>query len=195
MDRPAEGQPEPTNIRGRPFEKGNPGRRRGSKNRRSLVSAALLADEEQKLVRKAVHLAEAGDVQMLKFLLGRVLPRERVITVDLPPMVHADDAVDGLGSIMHAVSEGKISPSEGAALATIVNSYSRAIDVADMVKRLEGIETKMQTSGLEDWLMARNQIFEEKNKRAKDESQQASKTGSTGTNDRPLRHRMGAFRG
>ena len=52
---------------------------------------------------------------------------------DLPPMVRADDAVEGLGSLMRAVSEGKISPSEGAALATIVNSYSRAIDVADTV--------------------------------------------------------------
>ena len=149
MDRPAEGQPEPTNIRGRPFEKGNPGRRRGSKNRRSLVSAALLADEEQRLVRKAVHLAEAGDVQMLKFLLGPVLPRERVITVDLPDMVRVDDAVEGLGSIMHAVSEGKISPNEGAALATIINSYSRAIDVADMVERLEAVEATMQKAGIE----------------------------------------------
>jgi len=149
MDRPAEGQPEPTNIRGRPFAKGNPGRRRGAKNRRSLVSAAMLADEEQKLVRKAVQLAEAGDVQMLKLLLGRVLPRERVITVDLPPMIRADDAVEGLGSIMHAVSEGKISPSEGAALATIINSYSRAIDVADMVERLEAIEATMQKAGIE----------------------------------------------
>jgi hypothetical protein len=135
--------------RGRPFEKGNPGRRPGSKNRRSLVSGALMVGEEKELVRKAVELAKNGDVQMLKFLLGRLLPRERVITVDLPRMVRADDAVEGLGSIMSAVSEGKISPSEGAALATIVNSYSRAIDVADVVERLEAVETAMEKAGIE----------------------------------------------
>jgi hypothetical protein len=33
----------------------------------------------EELVRKAVDLAKAGDVVMLKFLLGRILPRERVV--------------------------------------------------------------------------------------------------------------------
>ena len=133
-------QPEEKRTRGRPFEKGNAGRRPGSKNRRSLVSGSLLQGEEQELVRKAVELAKNGDVQMLKFLLARLLPRERVIEVDLPPMVQADDAVEGLGSIMGAVSEGRISPSEGAALATIVNSYSRALDIADFIERLTAVE-------------------------------------------------------
>ena len=149
MDRPEEELSSEIRPRGRPFAKGNSGRRPGTKNRRSLVSAALLADEEKELVRKAVELAKSGDTQMLKFLLGRILPRERVIMVDLPPMVRADDAVEGLGSLMRAVSEGKISPSEGAALATIVNSYSRAIDVADTVERLDAAETAMKKAGIE----------------------------------------------
>jgi hypothetical protein len=63
-------------------------------------------------------------------------------------MFRADDAVQALGSIMGAVSDGKISPSEGAALATIVNSYARAIDVADMVGRLEALETAMEKVGI-----------------------------------------------
>jgi hypothetical protein len=137
-----------SNTRGRPFDKGNPGRKPGSKNRSSLVSAALLEGDKEDLVRKAVEIAKAGDVQMLKFLLGRILPRERIITVDLPYMFRADDAVQALGSIMGAVSDGKISPSEGAALATIVNSYARAIDVADMVGRLEALETAMEKVGI-----------------------------------------------
>jgi hypothetical protein len=79
-------------TRGRPFEKGNSGRRPGSKNRSSLVLSALLEGEEEGLVRKAVEIAKAGDVQMLKFLLSRLLPRERPIKVDLPSMDFADDA-------------------------------------------------------------------------------------------------------
>jgi hypothetical protein len=140
MDRPEEGQSQPTSIRGRPFEKGNPGRRVGSKNRRSLVSAALLADEEQELVGKAVELAKSGDIQMLKFLLTRILPRDRAIKVELPKMEYADDAVVALGAIAQAISEGKISPSEGAALATVVNSYARAIDLADIVQRMDKLD-------------------------------------------------------
>ncbi len=133
-------------TRGRPFANGNPGRKPGSKNRATLIAAALLDGEQEALVHKAVELAKAGDVPMLKFLLGRILPRERVIKLKLPPMYLADDAVEALGSIMHAVSEGVISPSEGAALATLVRSYTDAINVADVVKRLDSLEAQIKES-------------------------------------------------
>jgi hypothetical protein len=133
--------PQVAPARGRPFEKGNSGRKPGSKNRSSLVSSALEGEKEE-LVRKAVEKAKAGDVQMLKFLLSRLLPRERPVKIDLPHMVIADDAVDALGSIAQAVSEGTITPSEAAALATLVNSYSRAIDIADLVARMDALEAK-----------------------------------------------------
>ena len=84
---------------------------------------------------------------MLKFLLDRILPRERSIKLDLPPMDFADDAVEALGCIMRGVSEGAISPSEGAALATIVKSYTAAIDMADVVKRLDSLEAQVKGAG------------------------------------------------
>jgi hypothetical protein len=45
---------------------------------------------------------------------------------------------------MRAVSEGQISPSEGAAVATLVNTYTAAIDMADMVKRLDSLEVRIK---------------------------------------------------
>ncbi len=63
-------------------------------------------------MRKGVELAKAGDVVMLKFFLSRILPRDRLIQLDLPAMNWADDAVEALGSIMRAVSEGQISPAK-----------------------------------------------------------------------------------
>jgi hypothetical protein len=138
---------QPKGARGRPFAKGNAGRRPGSKNRLSAISASLLAGEEQDLVRRAIELAKAGDTQMLKFLLNRILPRERAVKVNLPKMEYADDAVEALGSIAQAVSEGQISPGEGVALAAIVNSYARAIDLADLVKRLEAVELQLSSIG------------------------------------------------
>ena len=69
---------------------------------------------------------------------------ERPIKLDLPRMEYADDAVEALGRVMCDVSEGKISPSEGAALATMVNSYTRAIDLADVVKRLDTLEAQIK---------------------------------------------------
>ena len=89
---------------------------------------------------EAIQLARAGNVPMLKFLLSRTMPRDRLVKLDLPEMIFADDGVEALGCIMRAVSQGAITPSEGAALATIVKSYTDAIDMADVVKRLDALE-------------------------------------------------------
>ena len=126
-----------TTARGRPFVTGNPGRKPGPRNRTTIVAAALLEGDAEALTRKAIELALAGDVGMLKFLLGRILPRERPLQLDLPAIQFADDAVEALGAVIRAVSEGKLSASEGAALATMMKSFSQAIDLADVVKRLE----------------------------------------------------------
>jgi hypothetical protein len=127
-------------VRGRPFEKGNGGRRPGSRNRTTLVAEVLLKGEEVELVRKAIELAKAGDTQMLKFLLDRILPKERSVRVDLPSMERADDAVDALGAIINAVGTGQIASSEAAALATLVAAYARTINVYELESRLDKIE-------------------------------------------------------
>jgi hypothetical protein len=94
--------------RGRPFQKGNAGRRLGSRNRTTVVAEALLRDEEIELVRKAIEMAKAGDAQMLKFLLDRILPKARSVLVNLPRMDHASDAVDALGAIIEALGPDRL---------------------------------------------------------------------------------------
>jgi hypothetical protein len=131
-------------IRGRPFARGNSGRKRGSVNRTTVILAALLAGEAEALLRGAIKIAQDGNPSMTKFLLDRLLPRERLIKFDLPPMFSADDAVEALGSIMREVSEGRITPSEGAAIAALVDSYSKAIDMADLVNRVNSLEAEVR---------------------------------------------------
>jgi hypothetical protein len=133
-------------VRGRPFPKNNFGRPPGSKNRRTRVLGALLQGDEEELLCKAKEMAKAGDGQMLRFLLGRTLPRERLVRIDLPKIEFADDAVEALGAIVRAVSEGSITPGEGVDLANLVNSCSRAIDIADLVKRMDGLEARISGS-------------------------------------------------
>ncbi len=143
MSRSGRNVPKVATPRGRPFANGNCGRPQGSKNRTTLLAAALLEGEAEALLRTAIAVANRGDVGMLKFLLGRLLPRERMIQLDLPQMDFADDAVAALGHIMRAVSEGRISPSEGAALAVLINSQTRAIDIADVVKKMDALLAKL----------------------------------------------------
>src|SRR5262245_9043136 len=136
--------PSDPRVRGRPFEKGNGGRRPGSKNRTTLVAEALLEGEEVELVRKAIELAKAGDVQMLKFLLDRILPKERSVHLDLPAMERSDDAIDALGAIINAVGTGQIAPNEGSALARLVVARAQMINDAELNMRLNDIEKRQE---------------------------------------------------
>ena len=110
-------------VRGRPFAKGNAGRKRGSRNKSTLISAALLDGEQPELRRLAIDIAKRGNVSMLKFLLARWLPRERLIKIDLPPIVSASDTLKALQHILRAVSAGMISPTEGAALTALLTPF------------------------------------------------------------------------
>ena len=96
------------------------------------------------LVRKAIEMAKAGDPQMLKFLLDRILPKERSVRVDLPPIYHASGAVDAVRAIIEAVATGQIAPNEGSALATLVATYARTINDAKVELRLDDIEKRQK---------------------------------------------------
>jgi hypothetical protein len=92
-------------------------------------------------------LAKAGDVQMLKFLLDRLLPKERLIRIDIPPLDFADEAIDGMAMVSGAIAKGKITPSEGAALSSMISGYSRAIEVLDLSRRIDAIEASLSPKG------------------------------------------------
>jgi hypothetical protein len=110
-------------ARGRPFAAGNPGRKPGSRNKTSLISAALLEGEQGELLCKAIELAKRGNVPLLKFLLARLLPRDRFVTLDLPQIASASDALNALRSILRAVAAGTITPAEGGALAALLAPF------------------------------------------------------------------------
>jgi hypothetical protein len=133
--------------RGRPFSRGNPGRKRGSRNRATVAANALVRGEQEAITQKAIELALQGNVVLLKYFMDRLLPRDRTISFRLPDLNYADDAVEILRSVMRLMSEGEITPSEGAAVAAVVNSYSKAIDMADLVRRFDLLEAELRNLG------------------------------------------------
>jgi hypothetical protein len=127
--------------RGRPFPKGSSGRKAGSRNRATAIAAALAEGDTEALVGKALELALNGDSAMLKFFLGRILLRERLLKIDLPPTVYGDaSAGESIARVVQTVAEGQISPSEGAALASLIECQRRALEVPELVARMNQLE-------------------------------------------------------
>ena len=132
--------------RGRRFVKGqsgNPaGRRKGSKNRKTLLAELLLEGEADNLTRKAVDLALAGNEAALRLCLDRLIEprRERSVRFALPPLESAGDIAAAMIAVTEAVADGTLSPGEAFALSQTVETFLRAIEARDFEARLERLE-------------------------------------------------------
>ena len=133
-------------TRGRPFEPGNPGRPKGSRNKATLAAEALLDGEAETLTRKAIDLANAGDTTALRMCIERILParKDRPVPISLPPITNPADAVTVLAAITTAVSDGDITPMEASELSKVVDSYTRAVETRDIVARLDRLEAEKE---------------------------------------------------
>ncbi len=126
-----------------PGQSGNPaGRPKGARNKSTLAIEALLDGEAEKLTRKVVELALAGDTTAIKLCLDRICPprKERPVMTDLPEIHNAQDAVRVVGNIIAAVSRGELLPGEGQALANMVEGYRKIIETADLEHRIAALE-------------------------------------------------------
>lgn len=135
--------------RGRPFQpgrSGNPsGKPRGARHKITLAAEALLDGEAEALTRRAIELALGGDTTALRLCLDRIIPprRDRPVRLGMPPLVSAADAAIALSSIASAVTEGDVTPTEGAVISELVSVFVKAIEVADLEKRLVALEERL----------------------------------------------------
>ena len=67
---------------------------------------------------------------MLKFFLDRILPKDRPVKIDLPPIEHRRDLIAAYAAIVQAVGAGTCS-SEGSAVAALLASIAKFIDDAE----------------------------------------------------------------
>lgn len=129
--------------RGR-FAAGNPGRPKGTRHRATLAAEAILDGEADALTRKAVEMALAGDAVALRLCLDRIAPprKDRPVTVDLPPLAAAADMTKAMARVVDAVAAGALTPSEGQAIAALVETHRRAVETADLETRIEALEAQ-----------------------------------------------------
>jgi hypothetical protein len=133
-------------VRGRPFEKGqsgNPaGRPVGARNKTSLAVEALFDGEAEGLTRKAIDLANKGDLQALRLCLERILPprKDRPVSFDLPEITSPHQAASAISAVLAAVAKGDITPGEAAEVSKIVDVYVRAVETTELADRLARLE-------------------------------------------------------
>ena len=124
-------------------QSGNPsGRPKGSLNKATLATQALLDGEAEALTRKVVELAKDGNPVALRLCLERLLPprKDRPITFNLPPLEGAQDLPQALQAILEAVARGEITPGEGQILTAMLDTYRKGLETTDLEARITALE-------------------------------------------------------
>ena len=129
------------------FASGNPGKPKGTRHHATRAALALLDGEAEALTRKAVDMALAGDATALRLCLDRIAPpcRDAPVQIELPPMQSARDAAQAAGAVLAAVAEGDLSPTEGAHVMGLVETYRRTLETAELEARVAALETAHAT--------------------------------------------------
>ncbi|MGK7753195.1 DUF5681 domain-containing protein [Roseovarius sp. C03] len=124
------------------FAPGNPGKPKGSRHRATQAVQELLDADGEALTRKAVELALDGDTTALRLCMERIAParKDTPVNFDLPPMKTAQDASQAAQAVLKAVSEGQLTPLEGASVMALVEGYRKALETTELEQRIAALE-------------------------------------------------------
>ena len=124
-------------------QSGNPaGKPKGTRHRATMAMLELLKDESQALARVCVDRALEGDIQALKLCLDRICPpsKDHPFEVTLPKVSSVDDLPAFTGSLLDAVADGTLPPSEAEKISKIAAIHKEAVQLATFETRLSELE-------------------------------------------------------
>jgi hypothetical protein len=119
--------------------------------RDQIVEAARLAGMEidpssPDGVTAYLYSIAMTDRKAMSSLLARVLPIMPT-RVSLPPIEKAADLVEANSALLKAAADGEISVSDAASLGSIVGNVGRAMELNQIVCRLDEIERRLSEKG------------------------------------------------
>jgi hypothetical protein len=109
---------------------GNPaGKRKGTRNRASLLAEALRDGEGEAVARVVIDKALAGDAAAARFCLTLLSPkpRGRAIALDLPEGSRPGDVVAAFNVTLAAMAAGEITPDEALVITRVLDGRLRAL--------------------------------------------------------------------
>lgn len=124
------------------FGPGNLGKPRGTRHKATQAVLALLDGEAEALTRQAVKMALDGDGAALRLCLERIAPprKDAPVQFNLPRMETARDAATTAGAVLEAVAEGELTPTEGAHIMGLVETYRRTLETSELEARVVALE-------------------------------------------------------
>jgi hypothetical protein len=129
-------------TRGRPFQRGNPGRQHGARHKVTQAVEQLLAGEHEALSKKVIELALKGDTVALRLCLDRIAPprRDAPISIALPSITHAAGLVEAGGAVAAALAAGDLTPEEAGRTMAVLQAQRQILETVDLAQRIAALE-------------------------------------------------------
>ena len=130
------------NTGGTRFKPGNPGKPRGARHKVTRAVEELLEGEAEELTRKAIEKALEGDMAALRLCMDRIAPprKDALVSLALPPVRSAADAVGASAALLQAVTAGDVTPDEAARVMALLTAHKAIVETGDLESRIAALE-------------------------------------------------------
>ena len=122
------------------------GNKAGSRHRVTRAIEALLEGQHEALTSKAVEMALDGDTTALRLCLDRLAPpkKDSPLSLDLPLVRSAKEAIAASSMVLAAVSAGEISPDEAGRVMALLSAHKAIIEAGDHELRIAELEVRLE---------------------------------------------------
>ena len=122
------------------------GKPAGTVHRRTKEVRDLLDRLTPAVLKKLYELLQQGDSTALKILSDRVLPRRRLLQVDLPTVNGLADIAAAQKALSELVTAGEIDTGEAADLAVVIDKHGASLERVELEQRVQELEAKLEGS-------------------------------------------------
>jgi hypothetical protein len=132
-------------VRGRPFGPGNKlgrGRPKGSRNKSRNQSQQLLDQHAEAIIRACINSAIKGNLKAVQLCMERISParRDPFVRIRLGPINTASDLAAASQRVVRGIGSGKITPSEGEKITSVLENRRKIIETVDLESRIAKLE-------------------------------------------------------
>lgn len=128
------------------FAEGNKlgGKPLGARHKVTRAIEALLEGQHEALTKRAIEAALGGDMVALRLCLDRIAParKDAPITIELPQVKSAADAVEASAVLLEAVAVGEITPDEAGRVMALLTAHKAIVETGDLETRIAALEAK-----------------------------------------------------
>jgi hypothetical protein len=114
-------------VRGRPFQKGNPGRPKGALNKTTQVFRAILADKGEDIMKILLGMVKDRNPTAIRLAVTRLVPpqREDYVQLDLVRVSSPATARAALSQLVEAVANGEITTGQASEMGLLIDRFMK----------------------------------------------------------------------